>query len=107
MFAPVIARFRPEAEKESWDLAESSQNRSRRAGLVGGWGMTGYGGEVFLSMEQVEDQRGIAESMLQRARRSSNWIDIRSLNSGSLDEVERRDDGNEEEEEEEEEEEGV
>ena len=66
--------------------------------------MTGYGGEVFLSMEQVEDQRGIAESMLQRARRSSNWIDILSLNSGSLDEVERRD---EDEEDEEEEEEGV
>ena len=66
--------------------------------------MTGYGGEVFLSMEQVEDQRGIAESMLQRARRSSNWIDILSLNSGSLDEVERRDEEDEEEEEEEEEE---
>ena len=63
--------------------------------------MTGYGGEVFLSIEQVEDQRGIAESMLQRARRSSNWIDILSLNSGSLDEVERRDDDEEEEEEEE------
>ena len=103
LFAPVIARFRPEAEKASWDLAESSQNRSRRAGLVGGWGTTGYGGEFFLSMEQVDDQRGMAESMLQRARRSSSWIDILSLNSGSLDEVERRDDDDDEEEDEEEE----
>ena len=62
--------------------------------------MTGYGGEAFLSMEQVEDQRGMAESMLQRARRSSNWIELLSLNSGSLDEVERRDDDDSEEEEE-------
>ena len=62
--------------------------------------MTGYGGEAFLSMEQVEDQRGKAESMLQRARRSSNWIELLSLNSGSLDEVERRDDDDSEEEEE-------
>ena len=62
--------------------------------------MTGYGGEAFLSMEQVEDHLGKAESMLQRARRSSTWIDILSLNSGSLDEVERRDDDDDEEEEE-------
>ena len=63
--------------------------------------MTGYGGEAFLSMEQVEDHLGKAESMLQRARRSSTWIDILSRNSGSLDEVERRDDDDNDDEEEE------